>query len=155
MPLLVLLFALAAAPLQRPTDVVRWSASAPSAAVARGETTKVVLTARIQAGWKLYAIEQPKDGPPPLAFDVPEEHFALQSKQIGAPRAKVQSDENFGVDTRYYEKEASFTLPVTVARSAPEGRRQLPVEVTFQACGADICLRPFTQALSVPIEVKR
>jgi hypothetical protein len=31
----------------------------------------------------------------------------------------------------------------------------VPLEVTFQACGAELCLRPFTQKLAVEISVRQ
>ena len=53
----------------------------------------------------------------------------------------------------YYENEAAFTVPVNVGTAT--GPQTIPLEVTFQACGAEICLRPFTQKLPVQIEVRR
>ena len=140
---------------QRPADVVRWTAAAPTVAVAAGGSVDVTVSAKVQAGWKLYAIEQPPDGPKPLTFGVPRETgFSVTAKRIVAPKAKVQKDDNFGVETRYYENDASFTVPVAVQPSAA-GATHVPLEVTFQACGQDICLRPYTQKLQVPVTISR
>ena len=154
MSVLVLLLALTAA-AQRPSDVVRWSAEAPAAAVTPNGTAKIVVTARIEPGWKLYAIDQPKDGPKPLAFEGTTRQFAVVTKAIVAPKPKVQKDENFGTETRYYESEAVFTVPVSIDGSVTAGRQGMPLNVTFQACGGDVCLRPFTQKLQVNVDVKR
>lgn len=150
---LLVLFALAVVPFQRPTDVVKWSATPPAAQVAPGGVAVVTVTARVQRGWKLYAIEQPKGGPIPLAFAVAKgSPYRLAPKAIAGPKAKVQKqDANFAVDTYYYENEAAFTVPVNVGNAA--GPQTLPLEVTFQACGAELCLRPFTEKLAVPITV--
>ena len=157
MPLLLVLLALVMTPVQRPTDVVKWSATAPVSPVRAGEVAVVKVTAKVQPGWKLYAIEQPQNGPRPLAFEIARgSAFAISQKQIGAPKAKVQKqDENFSLDTRYYEHDVAFTVPVTVPRPAPAGPQQVPLEVTFQACGAELCLRPFTQKLAVEISVRQ
>jgi DsbC/DsbD-like thiol-disulfide interchange protein len=155
MPLVLVLVSLLLTAVQRPADVVRWSAAAPAASVAPGGTVKITVAAKVQSGWKLYAIEQPADGPEPLAFAAAKESgYSVLTKQIVAPKAKIQSDENFGLQTRYYEDDVAFTLPVNVPASATPGT-SVPLEVTFQACGQNICLRPYTQKLQVPIAISR
>lgn len=156
MPLFLALLALLAPSAQRPADVVKWSASPQTAVVAPGRVAKIEVTADVQPGWKLYAIEQKVDGPRPLAFGVAKDSpYLIAHAQITAPKPKVWKDENFDAETRYYENEASFTVPVTVSANAPAGRQRLPLEVTFQACGNDICLRPYTQKLDVEIAISR
>jgi len=152
--LLLLLLNLSAAVAQRPADVVQWSATAPASAVSAGATAKIVLRAEIQNGWKLYALTQPAGGPQKLSIAIAKDApFMLTEKQIVAPAPKTMKDENFGTDSMYYEKEVTFTVPVSVAKNA-SGQVQVPLEVTFQACGAELCLRPFTQKLSVPLNVR-
>lgn len=154
MPLILVVCSLLMAVVQRPADVVRWSV-APVAVVTPGSTARIGVVAKVQPGWKLYAIEQPADGPEPLTFSVAKDSgFTLSPKQIVAPKPKIQSDENFGLQTRYYEKDVSFTVPVALPASAA-GSLQVPLEVTFQACGQNICLRPYTQKLQVPITISR
>lgn len=155
MPLFLLLCLVLAAPVQRPADVVKWSVDAP-ASVAPGRVAKITVTADVQPGWKLYAIEQAAEGPRPLAFEVPKSlAFDLARKQIIAPAANIQNDDNFGLQTRYYEKQATFTVPLNVRASAPTGRHKVPLEVTFQACGQSICLRPYTQKLEFELSIAR
>lgn len=139
---------------QRPTDIVRWSAEAPSASVRAGATAKIALTARIEEGWKLYSLTQPKGGPIPLAIGVAKgAPFTLASKDITSPAPTVQKDEVFSTDTQYYENQAAFVLPVGVPKPTTPGEHVVPIEVTFQACGKEICLRPFTQRLDVKVTV--
>ena len=140
---------------QRPTDIVRWSATAPAKAIAPGGVAKIELSAKIEDGWKLYALSQPKGGPIPLTIVLEKgTPFTLVQKQITGPLPKLQKDDNFNLETQYYEHEAAFTLPVTLPRTA-SGKLQIPLDVTFQACGASICLRPFTHRISVDILVSR
>lgn len=154
MSLLLLVLSLSAVVAQRPADVVQWSATAPTASVVAGETAKIVLRAEIQGGWKLYALTQPAGGPQKLSIAVAKgAPFTLAEKQIVAPAPKTMKDENFGTNSMYYEKEVAFTVPVSVPKDA-SGQVQVPLEVTFQACGAELCLRPFTQKLSVAINVR-
>ena len=65
----------------------------------------------------------------------------------------LKQDENFAVDTHYYEGQAAFTIPVTIDRSVASGAHEIPLEVTFQACGNELCLRPFTHKLPVTISI--
>lgn len=151
---LLLALALSAVSLQRPADVVRWSAAPTTPTVAAGGTVQVSLTAKIQSGWKLYAITQPEGGPKPLTIDLAAgAPFTISMKQIVAPQPKTMKDENFDLETRYYEGEATFRVPVTVGRSV-SGKTNVPFEITFQACGEGICLRPFTDKISVPVEIR-
>jgi DsbC/DsbD-like thiol-disulfide interchange protein len=146
---LILILGLSIGVPQRPTDVVKWTATA-SADEGAG-TVKVLLTATIQSGWKLYALTQPKGGPKPLAIDVADgAPFTIAKKQIVAPKPKTLKDENFGLETLYYEGDARFTVPVTVSGSTSKAA-EIPFEITFQACGNGICLRPFTEKINVRI----
>lgn len=143
-------------PAQRPTDVVKWTVHAPAVLVSAGETVNLQVTAQIQPGWKLYAIAQPAGGPKPLVFATAAgSKFRVDAKKIGAPKPKVlKQDENFAVDTHYYEDEARFTIPVSLPRTIVAGAHEVPLEVTFQACGQELCLRPFTQKLAVGVTIR-
>ena len=142
--------------VQRPPDIVKWSAAAPTEAVSPGDTVKVALTAKIEKGWKLYALTQPEGGPQKLAIGIAGgAPFAISQQQIAGPAPKTHADENFGMTTRYYERAATFTVPVTVSNAAAAGKVQIPLEVTFQACGESLCLRPFTQKVDVGLNVEK
>ena len=155
MPLVFVLCSLLMAVVQRPADVVRWTATAATPSAGPGATLKINVSAKVQSGWKLYALDQPADGPNPLTFGVAKDSgFSITPKQITAPKAKVQNDENFGLQTRYYENQVSFTVPVATS-SSTSGATHVPLEVTFQACGQNICLRPYTEKLQVPITITR
>ena len=154
MSLLLLVLSLAVPIPQRPADVVRWSATGPAASVASGETAKIVLSAQIQSGWKLYALTQPPGGPQKLSIAAAADSpFSVTEKQIVAPAPKTMKDPNFGTNSLYYEKAVTFTVPVMVKKGAT-GDVQVPLEVTFQACGAELCLRPFTQKVPVAVTVR-
>jgi DsbC/DsbD-like thiol-disulfide interchange protein len=154
MVLLLFVLSLAAAEPQRPTDVVQWAATGPTTAVRAGERATIVLRAQIQRGWKLYALTQPPGGPQKLSVAVAKHApFTVTEKQIVAPAPKKMKDANFDTDTLYYEKAVELTVPVTVAKTV-SGQVEIPLEVTFQACGAELCLRPFTHKLPVAVTVR-
>jgi DsbC/DsbD-like thiol-disulfide interchange protein len=157
MPILALVLALAGSfSIQRPTDIVKWSAEPPAKPVRAGAVAKIGLSAKVESGWKLYAISQPMTGPMPLSIAVGKgTDFTLVSKEIVAPKAKTQDDPLFSATTQYYENEAEFVVPVTVPKTLAPGEQSVPIEVTFQACGKELCLRPFTQRLDVKVTVAK
>jgi hypothetical protein len=137
---------------QRPTDVVKWTVKAPTAALKPGVATGVELTAEVEPGWHLYALTQPKGGPAELSIAPAKgKPFNIKVRDIAAPAPRVERDLNFSLDTHQYEGKVVFTLPVVARRHAASGKQSLPLEITFQACGNGICLRPFTQ--TVPLDV--
>ena len=153
MPLLSLFLAIFLSAGQRPTDVVKWTVTAPGAWATAGGTFELVVSAEVEGGWKLYALDQPTEGPKPLTFTAAKP-FAVLTKRIVAPPAQTLKDPVFDGNTRYYEKQVAIKVPISIPADLA-GMHQIPLEVTFQACGADICLRPFTQKLPVHTEVRR
>lgn len=144
------------APAQRPSDIVRWSADPPAKTVRAGGVARITVKAEVEDGWKLYALTQPKGGPIPLAIAVPKDApFSIVRKTIEPPLPKLQKDEVFELETQYYEREATFVVPVTVSKTLAAGSHSIPLDITFQACGESICLRPFTQRLDVKVTIAK
>lgn len=139
---------------QKPADIVHWSATGPAASVRAGSAAKVEVTAEIESGWHLYGLAQNAGGPPPLSISVAKgAPFELKKQDIVAPAATVSVDPNFNLETQYYEGKAVFTVPVVASRSVKPGRQTVPLEITFQACSSRMCLRPYTETVSVDITV--
>ena len=61
-------------------------------------------------------------------------------------------DPSFDLDTQYYEKAFTVSVPVRVGTAA--GPQQIPVSVRFQACNGKTCKPPKTVKLSAPITVR-
>jgi DsbC/DsbD-like thiol-disulfide interchange protein len=154
--LFLLLSFVTPASMQRPSDIVKWSALVPEGPASPGGTVKVAVVAKIEKGWKLYALTQPEGGPQKLAIGVSAgAPFMISPRQIVGPRPKTLDDANFAMRTQYYESSAEFAVPLTLAKTVPVGKQPIPFEITFQACGESLCLRPFTQKLSAEITVVR
>lgn len=152
-----LLVALVAAPLaaQRPTDIVKWSARPAQIEVKAGTVVPLEITAEVQGGWFLYGLTQPKGGPIPLNFaGAKGKPFQVQPKGIKGPEPIVKEDPVFDLTTRMHEGKVVFTVPVLVARGVSAGAQTVPIEISFQACGNGICLRPFTHTVNVDVMVR-
>jgi DsbC/DsbD-like thiol-disulfide interchange protein len=141
-------------PRQRPADLVKWTAAAPAAGVKSGGTFTVELTASIASGWHVYAITQPATGPVPMTLTahVPA-GFQLLTKQIAGPPPVVTRDPTFQADTHYYETRVTLSVPFSVRSTVRAGTHALPIDITYQACSSQICLRPFTEKLAIDVTV--
>jgi thiol:disulfide interchange protein len=114
-----------------------------------GDKAKVLLSAKIDAGWHLYSLTQP---PPPRAAKIAleENSIFLADGNPQQPKPKLAFDPNFQIETETFEKEVTFTVPIKVAADAPAGAQKFNVKVTFQLCDDQRCLPPRTR----PIEVE-
>ena len=83
----------------------------------------------------------------------PAPGFQLLPKQIESPPPVVTRDPTFQSDTHYYEDHVTLSVPFAVRSAARPGKQSLPIEITYQACSNRICLRPFTEKLSVEVTV--
>jgi len=153
--LLVLATAFTAAQEQAPTPI-RWAAQQPSEAVKAGESVSIQLTAAIDDGWHLYALDPVEGGPIPTRITAgPAPTFVLQEKDIVRSDPKRAHDANFGIETAYYEESTTFGLPIAVSKDLKAGERELEVTARFQACNDRICLRPQTSTMKVKVTVRK
>jgi thiol:disulfide interchange protein DsbD len=137
------------------TDPITWSIAAKEKTVSSkpGGTFIVYLTAKIEAGWHLYSLDQPEGGPKPTRITVPSEQVFEQSGTIESPEPNRAHDENFGMETEFFKESVTFTLPLRVAEKAPAGQHKLQVQVRFQTCNDQLCLPPKTVKLELTVEV--
>jgi thiol:disulfide interchange protein DsbD len=132
-------------------DPIKWSLGKPPASVKPGQTFKIELTARIEAGWHLYSLTQ---GPPPIATRItvlPGQMFALDGP-IDAPPPETAMDQNFGIETESYTGSAVFTLPIKVNGQA-SGKLTLKVLAYYQTCNDRFCLPPKSVSSEVVVQV--
>ncbi len=146
---LILLFAVAAYS-QTPAS---WNLSSDESGktLAVGDTINVKLTATIEAGWHLYALEQPEGGPIPTTIKVTEgKPFSLNGGVI-SPKPIIEPDPNFIVDgkpleTRYFTDSAVFEIPVRAESGVAAS--ELSIDVRYQLCNETFCLPPRTTRVS-------
>ncbi|HKQ77815.1 MAG TPA: tetratricopeptide repeat protein, partial [Blastocatellia bacterium] len=128
-------------------------AEAPNRTLKAGDTFTVQITAQIAAGWHLYAPEQAAGGPRPTRLSLPAEQMFKLAGEVESPPPRTAFDENFGIETAFYETSATFSAPVRIAGDASEGRQQLRIQAYFQTCNDRLCLPPRTIHLASPIEI--
>lgn len=153
--LLVFVLALAAIPISHAEDPhphpIQWSLTASASALPLRDGSQVqgTLHAKIQPGWHLYAMDQLPGGPTATRISVAASRVFMPNGSIEADTAPlVANDPNFDLETRYYEGEASFRIPVKVTSSAGAAQAKLAVDVLFQSCSDHLCLPPVVVHLS-------
>lgn len=132
---------------------VSWSleSDAKGKIVKEGESLKANLKAQIEGNWHLYAVEQPEGGPFPTKITLPDDSLFKIEGVIDSTKPITKPDSNFLVDekpleTKFFEKEAEFNLPLTAIRET--NANDLIVNVRFQVCDDRVCLPPKTVKVS-------
>lgn len=128
---------------QRPSEVVKWTATTTTVT---SKSASVTLSAAISDGWHVYALSQAPGGPTPLRIAVPAgSPFALKAP-VQESKVTRHMDPNFNMETVYYLKDVSFSLVLQKDASAHSDSIQL--DVRFQACNDRLCLPPYTAHLT-------
>lgn len=147
-----ILFALAAGTIAQ-ENPVRWSINPSSRTLGRGEKLTLELTAQIESGWHIYSITQPPGGPVATKISLPDGQSFQVADPVKGPPVKTQFDDNFGINTEWYEGTAVFKLGAQLRSDAKSGKLKLLVNVLFQTCNSEICLPPKTIKLESEVEV--
>ena len=137
---LLLLAALATpAPAQK-LNPVQWSVDPQQAVAPPGSKAAYLLTARLAAGWHLYALNVPK---PIISTSIRiGENAAIASVEVYQPKPHTIFDPNFGFNVDTYEGQTTFRIVLGLARDAPAGPIEIKFLTRFQACNAKSCLPP-------------
>ena len=135
---------------QNPT---KWSLESDSKGkeVEKGATVSVKLNTQIEAGWHLYALDQPSGGPIATTIKMPEGSSFEISGNIHTPAPKLQPDPNFIVDgkpieTKFFADKAEFAIPLKATADAQAD--SIAIDVRFQLCNDTFCLPPRTKRVS-------
>jgi len=134
-------------------EAATWTAYTDAKDIVPGAGFTVKLRASINAGWHVYSTAPMEEGPEPTEIAFPAEAPLRRSGAIRQPKPIIKFDENFGVNTEYYEKEAVFSIPARVKDNTPAGEIKTAVEVTFMACNDRMCLPSKTVKVPLTINV--
>lgn len=119
-----------------------------------GQTAKLLITAKLEPGWHLYAMTQP--APPRAAkITIDESGVFKLNGAVQQPKPKIYPDPNFSEPgkppfmSQAFEKEVTFTAPIKIARDAQAGARKLIAKFSYQVCDDQTCLRPTTKTFEI------
>ena len=130
---------------QNPT---KWSleSDAKGKTLKQDETFRAKLKAEIEEGWHLYSVEQPTGGPFPTKITLAENTpFKIEGK-IESPNPITKFDPNFNIETKFFDRQAEFNLPLKT--TGETNAAALAVNVRFQVCNDTLCLPPKTVKVS-------
>ena len=137
----------------RAGDTVSWTLSAPVSNVRQGAHLQLALKGEVLEGWHVYSSEQLPTGPIPLLVKLDPGEVAASDGAITATPPEKSHDTSFNLDTQYYSKSFTVTVPVRIGAQAPTGAQQIPVSVRFQTCNGRICKPPKTVSLTATVNV--
>lgn len=133
---------------------VHWAVhSAPSGPVNDGARFQVILEAKIDPGWHLYALQEPAGGPMATEISLPT-LAAADLLRVDQGRPRLAIDPQSHLLTNYFEGTAMFTLRLQANRSRSAGPHPLQVSVRYQSCDDRMCLPPRHQTLEVPLRIR-
>jgi thiol:disulfide interchange protein len=142
---IALLLSLAPMLLAQKQDPVQWSLGSEIAKAPPGSVVPLKLTAKLEDGWHLYSLTQPKPGPdggPNPSTAGLAGNPAVESFKIYQPNPERKFDPNFKLDTETFEKEAQFIVLASLKKDAAAGPAELTAQVRYQVCNDTTCLPP-------------
>jgi len=147
-------FLLLSVPLVFAQNPTAWSidSEAKGKDLKSGQDIGIRLNAKIDAGWHLYALEQPEGGPIATTLRVTEGVPFEISGKIVSPKPIRKVDPLFtGLDgkpleTAYYTDAATFLIPLKA--TADTSASALTLDARFQLCNDTLCLPPKTVRVS-------
>lgn len=139
-------------PARGAAKYVQWDIRTQPAQIAPGSEGMLTLEATIADGFKMYAMGEKRPRGVHLTFaDWPE--GITQNGDIRQDAPKTGYDPNFQEDVSYFEKQASFYVPIQVAASVEEGTYTLDGRVRFMVCNDSFCTPPLPMSISVSLDV--
>ncbi len=114
-----------------------WSALADNSSAAPGGKALIRVTARIDAGWHLYAASSPSGIP--ASFKVGPDSVIERVRVLQPPPTKV-FDQIAGANAEIYTGQAVFLLELAVRRDAPAGVADLKLAARYQTCSDTRCV---------------
>jgi len=139
---------------QAPIQPVRWAGSVTPGFVAVPEKkTAIDISAEIQDGWHVYALQQPPGGPTPLRVTLDENDIVAGAGATFGSAPTRKQDQSFNLETQFYTRSIALHVPVKVKPHPPGGNQSVSLSVRFQACSDRVCLPPRTVHVIVPIQV--
>ncbi len=150
--LAALLLLVSAVAFASPESKTKWTARLEQSDVRAGESAQIVLSATLDTGWHMYALDSPADATIPTTIRLAAATKLIKvNSKITQPAPIIHHDTNFNADLRYFSGAVAYGIPINVVANA-KGEVKAVVEVKIQTCNDSICLPP--ESISVPVTFK-
>lgn len=138
--------AIAAAPTP-----AHWTlAGLPNPPISPGATFVVKLSAQIEPGWHIYAMEEPDGGPIPTEIGLADGDPLILLK-VDEPTPRMVLDPVLRHAVGMYQNESSFILHLRCPRKLLAGSTS-HLLVRYQSCNDQVCLPPHTETVAFPLD---
>jgi thiol:disulfide interchange protein DsbD len=113
------------------------------------EKSSLVINAKIDSSWHLYAVNvpNPNEGPLPTEFHFSESPHYLLIGEIKEETPVSVYDHNFGVQVSYFEKKARFEQAVKLLSDNVD----LTLEIAYMVCNESMCI-PFNDTFTINLK---
>ena len=146
------LIALAGVAATDPVETVaptRWTLELGDGPPSPGATLTIRVLVAIEEGWRLYSLTQPPGGPVPTRIWLAEGQPWVLAGPVKGPDPRRELDAVFGMEVESYSGRVEFELPVEGGGEPLTSPIQ--VRARYQMCNGEMCLRPKTLRLELPI----
>ena len=116
-----------------------------------GETFRAIIHARVEPGWHMYSTTQAPGGPIPTTIRLGGSPVFEAAGDLKHPVAQKSFDQNFDIDTEYFEGDVQFELPVRSKAAASPGKHEVAVKIRYMLCSDTMCLPPQTEELKAQV----
>ena len=121
--------------------------------VRAGEVMNIIVTAEMDAEWKIYALRDQGEGP--IATRVVVTGEIIEASGLVWEDEPVEKyDDGFLTNTRTHQGGAIFKAPILVKSDLSPGKYNLSVNVLFQVCNASLCYPPKEEVLPITVTVE-
>ena len=117
-----------------------------------GEVAKVVVTAKMDSEWKIYALRDQGEGP--IATRVTVLGDIIKDSGLVEEDEPIEKyDDGFLTETKTHQGGAVFVAPILLKKDISPGVYNLEVVVLFQVCNESLCYPPKEEFITLPITI--
>jgi thiol:disulfide interchange protein DsbD len=122
----------------------------PKEPLAPGATFVLTLSAHIEPGWHIYAIDEPEGGPIATQIGLAESD-PLTLLAVDEPEPRMVPDPVLHQPTGMFQNAVRFKLRLRAPREPLPPGAVSHILVRYQSCNDQVCLPPHTETLTLPL----
>ena len=145
--LLLASFVISASLIAQIQDPVQWSYAAKKKS---NNFYEVVITGTVEHPWHIYSMTTPKGGPVPTNITFKKNPLVLldgKTKENG--KLKVEKDNVFGVDVKYFNDRVEFVQAVKLKGNV---KTNIGGTVEYMVCDDSQCLPPTKKTFDIKLQ---
>jgi DsbC/DsbD-like thiol-disulfide interchange protein len=135
-----------------PPPPARWELDGlPKQPLAPGATIVLTLSAHIEPGWHIYALDEPEGGPIATQIGLAE-NDPLMLLAVDGPEPRMVPDPVLHQPTGMFQNAVRFKLRLRAPRTPLPLDAVSHILVRYQSCNDRVCLPPHTDTLTFPLK---